>query len=140
MKPRKPALTTPAVLLRRKCQKIASHHRAAARKAGVTLGYNAEDLRLYAEAHRTCAYCGLPVALDFQFDHIVPLARGGRHAIGNLCCCCSRCNQLKGALTSLEYQALRSFLAGLHPTASEDLCRRLLCGGSGYARNRRRKS
>lgn len=30
-------------------------------------------------------------------DHIIPLARGGAHALGNLCVSCESCNRSKGA-------------------------------------------
>lgn len=30
-------------------------------------------------------------------DHVIPLAAGGESTIGNLCLCCYRCNEFKGA-------------------------------------------
>jgi len=45
-----------------------------------------------------CFYCGRRIAKGTRHvDHIVPLARGGRHAAGNLAIACSRCNVKKGA-------------------------------------------
>lgn len=42
-----------------------------------------------------CAYCHTrPYE---HFDHVIPLARGGRHSIGNLLPACARCNLSKGA-------------------------------------------
>lgn len=45
-----------------------------------------------------CHWCGTKVSgSDIHFDHIVPLARGGTHTIGNLCASCAECNQTKHA-------------------------------------------
>jgi hypothetical protein len=30
-------------------------------------------------------------------DHVIPLAAGGESTIDNLCLCCYRCNEFKGA-------------------------------------------
>ena len=41
-----------------------------------------------------CAYCGA----DWEHvDHVVPLARGGAHALANLVPACAPCNLSKGA-------------------------------------------
>jgi 5-methylcytosine-specific restriction endonuclease McrA len=40
-----------------------------------------------------CAYCGLKKPLEQ--DHVVPLSRGGRHAIANILPCCRQCNMSK---------------------------------------------
>ncbi|WP_443026051.1 HNH endonuclease [Sphingomonas sp. PB2P19] len=32
-----------------------------------------------------------------ELDHIVPLARGGKHTMANTACACRRCNIVKGA-------------------------------------------
>lgn len=43
-----------------------------------------------------CAYCGVrPEKL--HIDHVVPIARGGRHSIGNLLPACADCNLSKNA-------------------------------------------
>jgi hypothetical protein len=39
-------------------------------------------------------------------DHLIPLCRGGFHAIGNLAPCCLRCNLSKGRRTEDEYRAI----------------------------------
>jgi len=41
-----------------------------------------------------CAYCG---AVAEHIDHVVPIARGGAHKIGNLVAACSSCNLRKGS-------------------------------------------
>jgi 5-methylcytosine-specific restriction endonuclease McrA len=49
-----------------------------------------------------CAYCHADSPLTM--DHVIPLARGGRHAIGNLVPACGRCNASKGAALLVEWR------------------------------------
>lgn len=61
------------------------------------------DLRRLVERYRSqCAYCGISLAEwgrefpnSMQWDHIVPLSRGGRHSVGNLAPVCRKCNYSK---------------------------------------------
>jgi len=53
-------------------------------------------LRLFARYRNCCAYCGERQA-DLCMDHVIPLARGGRHAIGNILPACRPCNSSKNA-------------------------------------------
>lgn len=50
-----------------------------------------------------CIYCGASIAdnptVAFHVDHVVPLARGGTDAIGNLVTACHHCNTSKGDKT-----------------------------------------
>lgn len=43
---------------------------------------------------RPCIYCG---AKAEHLDHVIPIAKGGLHSIGNLAPACARCNLTKGA-------------------------------------------
>ena len=47
-----------------------------------------------------CIYCGASIAdnpeVAFHVDHVIPLARGGTDAIGNLVTACHHCNTSKG--------------------------------------------
>jgi len=54
---------------------------------------------ILAEYGMTCHLCGEPIEAmaDLQFDHVVPLARGGQHAKANIRPSHARCNQRKGA-------------------------------------------
>jgi predicted nucleic acid-binding Zn ribbon protein len=43
-----------------------------------------------------CAYCNNPTPLP-HMDHVIPLARGGLHQIGNVLPACPDCNMHKGS-------------------------------------------
>lgn len=62
-----------------------------------------EIARLYRQA---CAYCGSKESI--QLDHVIPIARGGTHSIGNLISACSSCNASKGSLTITEWRKRES--------------------------------
>jgi len=50
-----------------------------------------------------CAYCGGNDG-GIHMDHVVPLSRGGRHAIGNVLPACQACNLSKGAKLVAEWK------------------------------------
>jgi 5-methylcytosine-specific restriction protein A len=55
-----------------------------------------------------CYWCGKVTAKKRrQVDHIIPLARGGRHERSNLCCSCATCNNRKHAKTREEFTGQR---------------------------------
>jgi 5-methylcytosine-specific restriction endonuclease McrA len=51
---------------------------------------------------QSCIYCGSPDRISI--DHIIPLARGGRHSIGNLAPACFDCNTRKSARFVTEWR------------------------------------
>ena len=53
--------------------------------------------------HHTCQYCSrvFPTA-ELTFDHVVPVAQGGRKDWENIVTCCVGCNRLKGGRTPAE--------------------------------------
>lgn len=73
-----------------------------------------------------CAYCPAALASGFHLDHIVPLARGGHHAIGNLAPACPDCNLSKGKLLLTEWRKRRQ-AQPLHPNPSGLASRGALC-------------
>lgn len=48
-----------------------------------------------------CAYCGGP---HEQWDHVIPLSRGGKHCLANLRPACARCNRSKHAKRLCEWK------------------------------------
>lgn len=48
-----------------------------------------------------CLYCGLPGG---QIDHVIPIARGGEHRIGNLAPACRSCNAQKNRSFIMEWR------------------------------------
>lgn len=62
---------------------------------------------IYARDHYACQYCARPFPTnDLTFDHVVPVAQGGRKDWDNIVTCCVTCNRRKGGRTPGE--------AGLH--------------------------
>lgn len=51
---------------------------------------------------QNCLYCGQQAKITI--DHILPIARGGAHSIGNLAPACQPCNSSKGAKTITEWK------------------------------------
>lgn len=47
----------------------------------------------FAQFGNCCAYCG--AAGDMQIEHVVPISKGGTHAIGNIVPACEDCNSNK---------------------------------------------
>jgi len=50
-----------------------------------------------------CAYCGGTEG-GIHMDHVIPLSRGGRHAIGNVVPACRKCNLSKGSKLLMEWK------------------------------------
>ena len=58
---------------------------------------------IYARDDHTCQYCGeAPGTTDLTFDHVVPVAQGGRKDWRNIVTCCIACNRKKGGRTPAE--------------------------------------
>jgi 5-methylcytosine-specific restriction endonuclease McrA len=55
---------------------------------------------------KPCFYCGNTE--NIQLDHVVPIARGGIHSIGNLLPACRSCNASKNKWFITEWKALKS--------------------------------
>src|SRR6185295_482648 len=62
---------------------------------------------IYARDHHSCQYCGesYPTS-ELTFDHVQPVAQGGRKDWENIVTCCVTCNRRKGGRTPSE--------AGMH--------------------------
>jgi len=56
--------------------------------------------------HIPCAYCRKPTTVKWRHvDHIIPLARGGKHLVCNLTVACPPCNCSKWAYPISEFLA-----------------------------------
>lgn len=64
-------------------------------------------LTLVERYRHRCAYCGEKRTLTK--DHVIPLAKGGRHAIGNILPACKPCNTSKADKLLYEWRASRAF-------------------------------
>jgi len=82
---------------------VMSQKRTAAKKGRESRLVTEADLhRLVARHGGKCGYC---LEADYDhIDHIVPLSKGGRHAIGNLMPACAFCNLSKHARTLSEWR------------------------------------
>lgn len=52
-----------------------------------------------------CYWCHkiVPVS-EIEFDHIIPVSKGGRHVLENMCAACRPCNRRKSAKVILDYE------------------------------------
>lgn len=53
-----------------------------------------------------CAYCGAR-SDSLEMDHVIPISRGGRHAIANILPACASCNRRKSAMLLVEWRYRR---------------------------------
>lgn len=87
--------------------KIAHRERQSKRRAkcgGAPIGVHREAIgRLMHLQRGKCASCGVDIRDSFHLDHIVPLAIGGAHALGNFQLLCPPCNLSKGAKSPLKF-------------------------------------
>lgn len=84
-------------------------HRRRARKKGNpgSVGVSRWDwMRLVNRYGGRCAYC-LTRCGDLHMEHVIPVARGGRDAIGNILPACQSCNQSKSRSLLIEWRVRR---------------------------------
>jgi len=68
-------------------------------------------LRVRAETVHICYYCKRRFRGTIHIDHVIPLSKGGRHTVANLCASCPPCNLEKQAKQPDEFTvAGQSFL------------------------------
>jgi 5-methylcytosine-specific restriction endonuclease McrA len=76
-------------------------YRARKRSNGVYLVTSRDLARLRNRQGGTCAWCD--ASENLHLDHIIPIARGGAHSIGNLQYLCAPHNLSKSASTRTEW-------------------------------------
>jgi 5-methylcytosine-specific restriction endonuclease McrA len=58
---------------------------------------------IYTRDKGVCQYCGTQVKLsEFEYEHVVPRAKGGKTTWENIVVACTPCNQKKGGRTPAE--------------------------------------
>jgi 5-methylcytosine-specific restriction endonuclease McrA len=57
-----------------------------------------------------CAVCRADLKQGKHLDHVIPLAAGGRHEVGNFQWLCPSCNLAKSAKHPVEFMQSRGFL------------------------------
>lgn len=82
-----------------------SRRRAQLKNNGI---YFISDKDLRSLFASDCVACSAP---GEHVDHIIPISRGGRHAIGNLQMLCSSCNLSKNNKTMTEWRAYKMLVA-----------------------------
>ena len=86
----------------------ASVRRYHAQKIGASIGVIPHDIkaRLVALYGPTCMAPGCE-SVDLELDHIVPLSKGGAHAVDNFQLLCGSCNASKGNRSSADYRPVQ---------------------------------
>ena len=89
------------------------NHSYRAKRYGVkNETYTVEDIdKKYAEQSGRCHYCADSLGGIYDFDHKIPLSRGGGNVLSNIVLACEPCNQSKHAKTPKEFDAYRTVKA-----------------------------
>lgn len=80
--------------------RLRAHNRRRAKYRANSFHVTARDLEKLRR--QDCIYCGSRV--NIQIDHVIPLARGGGHGIGNLAPACAKCNHSKTSKFVMEWK------------------------------------
>jgi 5-methylcytosine-specific restriction endonuclease McrA len=87
--------------------------RARELNADVRLVEDKDKAAILRHYRGCCAYCGEPLSGRMEWDHVIPLAKGGRHSIGNLVPTCVPCNRSKSHKILAEWRYRRALDATL---------------------------
>lgn len=85
------------------------NRRAKERENGGDLSPNLAN-KLFDLQKGKCACCGKPLGSNFQLDHIMPIALGGKNEDSNIQLLTSRCNKQKHAKHPIDFMQSRGFL------------------------------
>lgn len=93
---------------------ITNQYKARRRKneqeAVGSVGVSTTDwIKMVRRYRHCCAYCGAPD--EIHMEHVIPLSRGGRHAIGNVLPACAGCNLNKQADFVSEWKLRKARVA-----------------------------
>jgi 5-methylcytosine-specific restriction endonuclease McrA len=78
--------------------KVNNRNHSSMRRARIkNNGCESIDFLLIYKSHPFCFYCGVPLSLESaEFDHFIPIAKGGPHVADNIRVSCMTCNRRKG--------------------------------------------
>lgn len=86
--------------LRRAIAQNYKHRRRAVEREGIS----GRELAEWRKAQpKKCYWCGSKTAKQYVTDHYHPLAKGGKHEVGNLVLSCRPCNAQKSAQDPFEF-------------------------------------
>ena len=85
-----------------RCREYRRKRKALIRGASASAFSDADWRRTCTRYRNCCAYCGRG-GLPLTMDHVVPIARGGRHSIGNVVPACEPCNFGKHTSLAIEW-------------------------------------
>lgn len=79
-------------------------------------GFTPPPERKILDQAKICVYCWRRSEKWLEFEHIIPLTRGGKHEWANVAMVCARCNRSKGNRFLLEW--VMSNCPGVRPCFS----------------------
>jgi 5-methylcytosine-specific restriction endonuclease McrA len=86
-------------------REYASRRRARVNLNGAFTVTPRDYARLLRRANGSCTYCHVALTdKTTHWDHVLPIARGGTHSVGNLVPACAPCNQSKSSKLLIEWQ------------------------------------
>jgi 5-methylcytosine-specific restriction endonuclease McrA len=85
-----------------------SKRRKAVQRGSVGVHVTATQIRKrFDQFSNLCAYCGSNG--DLHIEHVIPIAKGGNHVLGNIIPACSRCNYSKNTNPVEEWYRAQAF-------------------------------
>lgn len=89
-----------------------AQRRALEKQTEGSVGVSSRDwVKLVRHYKHRCAYCG--AGGPIHMEHVIPVSRGGRHAIGNVLPACESCNLSKQSCFVAEWKLRKARLARL---------------------------
>ena len=123
MKPLSKSQIAKQVAIEKKVRGILQGLKIKYKSENVFIGYDMILGNLKSAIGTPCPYCGekkLSIA-NVQFDHIIPVVRGGENKPENFMFICNTCNRIKDIMNGEEYIDLRNFIAKYPPQVQKML-------------------